>query len=136
MPIASVRSACCVLLCGLLIVGLARAAQPQVVYLDNAGLRTALEGYTLIGKDWAEFYAPDGTIKGKARTMGTLRTYDGRWRVADGKVCYDYEGTLFDTCSRLRQESETVRHFTLDGQPKPDGVARRVKGDHVASALD
>lgn len=124
-----------VMLAAVVFVSVTVGAQPQPVYLNEKELRTTLEDHTLIGQNWAEYYAADGTIKGKARQFGFVRNYEARWRVADDTVSYDYEGTAFDTASHLSLSGETVRHYTMTNAPKADGVARRVKGNQVASAL-
>jgi hypothetical protein len=136
MQAIAARPARRVLLCSLMLACLVASADSQPAYLDDAGLRTALQEHTLIGNDWAEFYAADGAIKGKGRQFGMVRTYSARWRISEGKVFYDYQGTAYDTWSRLARDGETIRHYTVDGEPKRDGVARRVKGDQIASALD
>jgi len=132
---ANVRMLSRLMLASVVFLGVTVGAQSQPTYLKDKELRAALEDYTLIAQNWAEYYAADGTIKGKARQFGFVRTYDASWKVADDTVSYDYEGTAFDTASHLSLTGDTVRHFTLAGAPKTDGVARRVKGNQIASAL-
>lgn len=44
----------------------ASVANAQSTYLTGANLRNAIEGQTLFGSKWAEFYESNGTIQGKA----------------------------------------------------------------------
>jgi hypothetical protein len=118
-------------LVGLVMGASVRAGYPQPQYLTDDQLRETLAGHTLAGKGWAEFYQRDGTIQGRLKAFGVA--YDGKWSVSDGKICYDYQGTSQDTCSRLTRDGDIVSHFTLDGSPKPDGVARRVEGNRTSS---
>ena len=50
-------------------------------FLVDEALATAFAGATLIGSNWAEYYAPDGTIVGKVRHLGLLRDFTGKWSV-------------------------------------------------------
>lgn len=106
---------------------LASAANAQ--HLRGAELRAAISGYTVSGKDWAEYYGPNGQISGRARYFGMIRSYAGRWTAHDDKVCYAYENASFDTCSRLELRENLLYHYSLDGRLKPDGVGRRTEGN-------
>lgn len=101
-------------------------------FLAGAELQKILSGHTLRGSEWAEYYEPNGMIRGKARLFGT-RSYGGRWSVQSDRVCYDYEGTSYDTCSRLRIQGTKVLHFDLHGKLKTDGVATRAEGNQLAA---
>jgi hypothetical protein len=107
----------------------ATSVSSQASYLDDAQLRETIVDHTLAGRGWAEFYRKDGVIVGRLLTFGVA--YEGRWRIANGTVCYDYEGTAQDTCSRLARDGDTVRHYTLSGSAKTDGVAQRLAGNQV-----
>lgn len=109
---------------------IARADEGQLLTGDE--LRTTLSGHTLRGTDWVEYYEPSGIIRGKARFFG-VRSYVGRWSIQGNRVCYDYEGTSYDTCSQLRMRGEQVLHFNLNGNLKNDGIASRSAGNSLAS---
>lgn len=104
-------------------------------YLSGDELKAAIAGHTLIGEGWAEYYGEDGMISGKARTFGMTFQYVGTWHPRADRICYDYDGTSQDTCSQLKREGDVVYHYTLQGQLKTDGKARRVAGNVVARAL-
>jgi hypothetical protein len=115
----------------LALVAAATSVWSQGAYLNDAQLRETLVDHTIKGSGWAEFYRQDGVIVGRLLTFGM--SYQGTWRIANGTVCYDYEGTAQDTCSRLMRDGDTVRHFTLSGSPKTDGVATRQAGNQTAT---
>jgi hypothetical protein len=100
-------------------------------YLVGEGLIAAIAGATLIGSNWAEYYAPDGTIVGKVRYLGMLREFNGRWTVTRDQVCFEYEMSRYDTCSKFRRVGDRMRHFGADGKPKPDAESRRLPGNRL-----
>jgi len=105
-------------------------AMSQAGFLTENDLRAAIVGHSLRGSGWMEFYAPDGIIYGKTRLFG-VRSYTGRWTVMANRVCYDYDGSSYDTCSRLQMRDGKVYHYDLDGNLKNDGVATRTAGDQL-----
>ena len=66
---------------------------------------------------FAEYYAPDGTIKGK--------DYSGKWRVTDGTMCFQY-GDKPETCWDVRIEGPSMTMYR-DG--KVDGNGMLVDGN-------
>ena len=88
-------------------------------------------GATFIGSNWAEYYAPDGEVIGKVRYLGILRDFTGRWVVKLDQVCFEYELSEFNTCSKFRRVGDHMRHFGPDGKPKSDGESRRVPGNRL-----
>jgi hypothetical protein len=104
-------------------------AQSQVD--GKTALTELLSGYSLRGKDWIEYYSPNGTIRGKARYFGMVRSYIGQWSANEKSVCYDYEGTSYDTCSRLMVDGDRVYHYNISGILKADGIATRQFGNRL-----
>lgn len=104
----------------------ASVAEAQPSYLTGSNLRDAINGQTLIGHDWAEFYKPDGTIIGKVRRFG-IWDYTGNWTASDDRICYSYPDR--NTCSRLTLNGNTITHYELSGEQKKDGVAQRLSGN-------
>ena len=104
-------------------------ANAQPTYLTGSKLRSAIEGQTLLAKDWAEFYALDGTIFGKVHYWGT-HDYTGKWTAYQDRICYDYpQNKQSNTCSRLTLNGNKVTHYTLKGEQKNDGVTLRKSGN-------
>jgi hypothetical protein len=100
-------------------------------FLAGEALSAAFAGATLIGSNWAEYYAPDGAIIGKVRYLGVLRQFTGRWSIRQDQVCFEYERPQFNTCSRFRRLGDRMRHFGADGRPKADGESRRLPGNRL-----
>jgi hypothetical protein len=68
-------------------------------------IRTAISDSTVQGNmdasgPYAEYYAPDGTIKGK--------DYTGQWSVEGDAMCFAYEGTP-KTCWNVELNGNQVR---------------------------
>jgi hypothetical protein len=68
-------------------------------------IRTAISDATVQGNmaasgPYAEYYAPDGTIKGK--------DYSGQWSVEGNAMCFAYEGTP-KTCWNVELDGDQVR---------------------------
>lgn len=110
-------------------IALCFAAVAHSQQLRGEELKAVVSGHTIAGKDWAEFYSPSGQIVGRARYFGMVRSYVGRWTAHEDRICYSYENSSFDTCSRLELRGSLVHHYSLDGRLKPDGVGRRTQGN-------
>jgi len=61
---------------------------------------------------FAEYYAPDGTIKGK--------DYSGKWRVTDGTMCFQY-GDTPERCWDVRVEGPSMTMYR-DGEVHGNGM--------------
>lgn len=107
------------------------AASDEEPFLIDDALAAAFAGATLIGSNWAEYYAPDGTIVGKVRHLGLLRDFTGKWFVRRDQVCFEYRWPQYNTCSKFRRSGNRMRHFGADGEPKPDGESRRLPGNRL-----
>ncbi len=100
-------------------------------FLPGDALMAAFTGATLIGSDWAEYYAPDGAIAGRVRYFGRIRHFAGRWFVKRDQVCFEYELAQYNTCSKFRREGDRMRHFAAGGERKADGESRRFPGNRL-----
>lgn len=90
-----------------------------------------MAGATLVGGNWAEYYAPDGRIFGRVRYLGLLHEFTGRWRARLDRICFEYELSQYNTCSKFRLVGDRMRHFDVDGKPKPDPESRRFPGNRL-----
>jgi len=104
---------------------------PEESYLTGEALIASFADATLIGSNWAEYYAPDGTITGKVRYLGLMHSFTGRWIVTRDVVCFEYQRAQYNTCSRFRQSGDQMQHFGIDGNPKRDGESRRLPGNRL-----
>ena len=89
------------LACAFILAGLSTA------YAAATGdqIRSAISDSTVQGNmdasgPYAEYYAPDGTIKGK--------DYTGQWSVEGDAMCFAYEGTP-KTCWNVELNGDQVR---------------------------
>ncbi|TVQ51959.1 MAG: hypothetical protein EA355_16060 [Rhodobacteraceae bacterium] len=78
--------------------------------LDGGAIRGFIVGATVSGSmrdtgRFEEFFAPDGTIRG--------RGYSGRWSIAGDRLCLDYgDGP---SCWRVEAEGDAVRWLENGG---------------------
>jgi len=107
------------------------AGDNEEPYLTADGLIAAFAGATLIGSNWAEYYAPDGTIAGKVKYLGLIHRFTGHWIVRQNQVCFEYQRSEYNTCSMFRRIGDHMRHFAADGKPKADGESRRLPGNRL-----
>ncbi len=107
------------------------AADTDDAFLAGEVLRTTFTGATLIGRNWAEYYAHDGVIVGKIRYMGFLRDFTGRWIAKHDQVCFEYGRTEANTCSMFKRRGDRLFHFAPDGKPKADHESKRLDGNRL-----
>ncbi len=92
--------------------------------MTGADLAAAVSGKTIQGKmttsgDYTEYYAPDGTVKGKG--------YTGTWRVNDNnQLCVKYSSNPDESCWHGRVENNNVTWYR-DG--REDGGGAIADGD-------
>lgn len=111
------------------------------VYLPGHEVANIVVGNTIEGQyrecgaarnDFKEFYAKDGTIRGKERPcnqVGDWSNYQGTWSVEGGKFCvllgsgrssgcFDYEAESDATLRRLNEPGVGNTNFKIyDGNP-------------------
>jgi hypothetical protein len=86
--------------------------------LNADRLKTLIVGNTMQGeypnhKKWIEYYAPDGTLRGKADNLGAFR---GRYEFKDNAICYHYQGHAdWGWCAHISIIGDTIR-FLEDGK--------------------
>ena len=82
----------------------------------DAEIVSAVSGKSLQGSmlknTFAEYYAPDGTIKGKG--------YSGKWRVANNAMCFQY-GDKPEGCWELELNGPSMILFK-DGKVDGNGI--------------
>ncbi len=88
---------------------------------EKAALLTEDEILTLIvgnsmtgltrGARWTEYYAPDGTIRGRWRSA----RYLAKWSVDGGRMCFDYATDGRNFCLMLAVSGDQVFSFRDDG---------------------
>jgi len=105
----------------------ARADEPVV--LTEEEILAQIVGNTAVstggGERWAEYYQPDGAIRGRSE-HGSMQ---GKWTVSGSEMCFDYVGSGDASCWTMSVEGNEItyyrkekhRHQTatlLNGNPK------------------
>jgi hypothetical protein len=108
---------------------LALAASPAFAaggdHMSGADLGAAVSGKTIQGNmrgsgNYTEYYAPDGTVKGK--------DYTGNWRIDDNdRLCVSYSTDPTESCWHGRVENNNVT-WMRDGVE--DGMGAINDGDN------
>ena len=86
--------------------------------LDADRLKALIVGNTMQGEypnhiKWMEYYAPDGTLRGKADDIGAV---SGRYEFKGNAICYYYPGHPdWDWCAHISIIGDTIR-FLEDGK--------------------
>lgn len=99
--------------------------------LDNAGLIAAYAGKTHLsfyrryveeygGKYFEESYNPDGSLNYRAGDLAL----SGLWRVADGRICFEYPGSsLYGGCFVVTYEAGCYYSYEIGPDGAPMGFA-------------
>ncbi|MGI9462754.1 MAG: hypothetical protein ACR2OM_02375 [Aestuariivirgaceae bacterium] len=99
-----------------LIASLGSTAVQAAEMSSKADIQAAVSGKTYQGsmlKDaFAEYYDADGTIRAKG--------YGGKWRVADGSMCFQY-GDKPERCWDVRVEGTSMTMYR-DGKVHGNGM--------------
>lgn len=82
------------------------ALTPQGVaanYVSGDRIRDELAGNSIVettseGKIWAEYFAPDGTLRGRTDDG---RRFEGSWTIEGKTLCVDYSSIAHDWCGEF-----------------------------------
>jgi hypothetical protein len=95
----------------------ADATPPEgVTVLSEDELAAVFVENTLFGLDYGkkywEYYKPNGSIKG----LWDRDKYRGKWSIASGMFCLDYQGTGYDGCWYVQLlEGNKLQWYKPDG---------------------
>lgn len=72
-------------------------------YVSGDRIRQELAGNSIVevnadGKIWAEYFAPDGTLRGRTDDG---RRFDGLWKIEGKTLCVDYSSIARDWCGEF-----------------------------------
>ena len=96
----------------LMTIGPAAAAEmPSKAEIEAAVSDKTYQG-SMLSDAFTEYYAPDGSIRGK--------DYDGKWRAADGKMCFQY-GSNPERCFGVTLEGPAMTMYK-DGKLDGNGI--------------
>lgn len=116
--------------------GVALAEQDYVVpegvtLMTEDEIRSKIIENTLTGTDyekqWWEFYAPDGKIKG----LWEGQRYRGKWSLDGPVMCLKYAGTGYDGCWTMSLDGNTVQWYKRNGKlddPPSELLSGNTKG--------
>ena len=107
-----------------------RAEDQSLLTLDEISkniIGSTMTGQAKDGGSYAEYYAPDGAIRGQSEKGGT---YTGTWwlRKEDSLMCFKYGDGPFDAgCTRLALSGDKVDFVLMDGTM--EGTATLLNGN-------
>ena len=107
-----------------------RAEDQSFLTLDEISkniIGNTMTGQARDGGGYAEYYAPDGAIRGQAEKGGA---YKGSWwlRKEDNLMCFKYGDGPFDAgCARLALTGDKVDFVLMDGTM--EGTATLLTGN-------
>jgi len=92
-------------------------ANPDFVSGDL--IRQELIGNSLVetgadGKIWAEYYDPNGTLRGT--TLFDGRLFDGTWKIDGNTLCVDYHSIARDWCGQFAEAADGSIDYYEDGK--------------------
>lgn len=87
-------------------------------FVSGDHIRQELAGNSIVeangeGKVWAEYFAPDGTLRGRADDS---RRFDGSWKLEGNTLCVDYRSIARDRCGQLAEGSDGSIDDYKDGK--------------------
>jgi hypothetical protein len=76
-------------------------------FVSGDRIRQELVGNSIVeanveGKIWAEYFAPDGTLRGRTDDG---RPFDGFWTIEGDTLCVDYNGTAPGWCGQFAERA-------------------------------
>ncbi|MDQ7247914.1 hypothetical protein [Dongia sedimenti] len=82
-------------------------------FLTADAIKTRFVGNTLKGtypegKQWAEYYSPEGEIRGHDDIGGS---YSGRFTFRGDEICFDFDDTDQDFCGPVSDGAEGIRFY-------------------------
>ena len=76
--------------------------------VGNSIVEANLEGMT-----WAEYFAPDGTLRGRTEDG---RRFDGSWKIDGNTLCVDYHSIANDWCGQFAESADGSINYYQDGK--------------------
>ena len=99
----------------------ANLSQEKVIGLSEQDIHAVIVGNSMTGYSsrgwWTEYYAPDGTIRGKWRSAKDNYRYVGKWSVAGKLMCFDY-GRHGKFCGTLEVRADRVLFYPEGGKAR------------------
>jgi hypothetical protein len=83
--------------------------------LTGAEIRTLVSGNTIKGAKFSEYYAPDGSIRGR-EIEDEDEEYQGTWHIDGDRLCVAFPSHDFTACSAITPEHDNEYDFTSSEQ--------------------
>jgi hypothetical protein len=87
-------------------------------YVSGDRIRQELAGNSIVeatseGKVWAEYFAPDGTLRGRTDDG---RRFDGLWTIEGKTLCVDYRSIARDWCGEFVEGADGSIDYYREGK--------------------
>jgi hypothetical protein len=87
-------------------------------FVSGDRIRQELAGNSIVeanleGKIWAEYFAPDGTLRGRTDDG---RRFDGSWKIEGNTLCVDYHSIARDWCGQFAEGADGSIDYYKDGK--------------------
>lgn len=87
-------------------------------FVSGDRIRQELVGNSIVeanfeGKIWAEYFAPDGTLRGRTDDG---RPFDGSWKIEGDTLCVDYSSIARDWCGQFAEGADGSIDYYRDGK--------------------
>jgi hypothetical protein len=87
-------------------------------FVSGDRIRQELAGNSIVepiseGKVWAEYFAPDGTLRGRTEDG---RRFDGSWKIDGNTLCVDYRSIASDWCGQFAEGADGSIDYYRDGK--------------------
>jgi hypothetical protein len=93
----------------------ARSTPRQGGALTGAEVRALVSGNTIKGSKFSEYYAPDGSIRGR-EIDDADEEYLGTWHIDGDRLCVAFPSHDFTGCSAITPERDGAYDFASAGQ--------------------
>ena len=84
--------------------------------LTGAEIAALVSGNTVKGPKFSEFYAPDGSIRGR-EIEDTDEEYLGTWHVEGDQLCVVFPSHGYSSCVSISQDKDNNYTFAGSGSP-------------------
>ena len=81
--------------------------------LAGAEIRELVSGNTVKGPKFSEYYAPDGSVRGR-EVEDEDEKYEGTWRIEGDQLCVAFPSHDFKGCVSIAREPDGAYDFASD----------------------
>jgi len=81
--------------------------------LTGAEIRELVSGNTVKGPKFSEYYAPDGSVRGR-EVEDEDEEYEGTWRIEGDQLCVAFPSHDYKGCAAITREPDGAYDFASD----------------------